>query len=122
MMMMMMMVIASVVIIMRNDNGNNDSDAADGGGTSNEGEEEGTVATHACRPSAIIALCVQALCFLAGANSIFDGDKLLTTPNNDRDEDAVMFDALGLKSRPAFLPYESGNESSRHGAAVSASA
>lgn len=26
----------------------------------------------------------QALCFLAGANSIFDGDKLLTTPNNDR--------------------------------------
>ncbi len=26
----------------------------------------------------------QAMCFLAGANSIFDGDKLLTTPNNDR--------------------------------------
>lgn len=44
----------------------------------------------------------QALCFMAGANSIFDGDKLLTTPNNDRSEDLAMFDALGLKSRPAF--------------------
>lgn len=54
----------------------------------------------------------QALCFLAGANSIFDGDKLLTTPNNDRGEDEAMFDMLGLKSRPAFLPYKSGNESS----------
>jgi biotin synthase len=28
----------------------------------------------------------QALAFMAGANSIFDGDKLLTTPNNDRNE------------------------------------
>ena len=62
------------------------------------------------------------MCFLAGANSIFDGDKLLTTPNNDRDEDAAMFQALGLKSRPAFLPYESGNASSRHGAMVAAAA
>ncbi|GLI63092.1 hypothetical protein VaNZ11_005994 [Volvox africanus] len=55
----------------------------------------------------------QALAFLAGANSIFDGDKLLTTPNNDRNEDQAMFDQLGLKSRPAFLPYASGNETSR---------
>ena len=55
----------------------------------------------------------QALAFLAGANSIFDGDKLLTTPNNDRDDDARMFELLGLKSRPAFLPYEAGNDSSR---------
>ena len=55
----------------------------------------------------------QALCFLAGANSIFDGDKLLTTPNNDRNEDLEMFDMLGLRSRPAFLPYESGQESSK---------
>lgn len=30
----------------------------------------------------------QALCFLSGANSIFDGDKLLTTPNNDRCADS----------------------------------
>lgn len=44
----------------------------------------------------------QALCFMAGANSIFDGDKLLTTPNNERSEDLAMFEALGLKSRPAF--------------------
>lgn len=39
---------------------------------------------------------------MAGANSIFDGDKLLTTPNNERSEDLAMFEALGLKSRPAF--------------------
>lgn len=50
---------------------------------------------------------------MAGANSIFDGDKLLTTPNNDRNEDQQMFDLLGLKSRPAFLPYASGNDSSK---------
>jgi biotin synthase len=55
----------------------------------------------------------QALCFLAGANSIFDGDKLLTTPNNDRSEDLAMFEALGLKSRPAFVDYGAGNETSR---------
>lgn len=55
----------------------------------------------------------QALCFLAGANSIFDGDKLLTTPNNDRNEDLEMFELLGLKSRPAFLDYAAGNDSSR---------
>jgi len=48
----------------------------------------------------------QALCFLAGANSIFDGDKLLTTPNNDRNEDLEMFELLGLKSRPAFMNAE----------------
>jgi len=125
----------------------------------------------------------QALAFMAGANSIFDGDKLLTTPNNDRwvllvwvgvggvgggggggvgvgvwggggalpppccirlqpqqptarpsqqnasptikttttepppapnrDADARMFSLLGLKSRPAFMPYDAGNDSSR---------
>jgi len=44
----------------------------------------------------------QALCFMAGANSIFTGEKLLTTPNNDLDEDMQMFDILGLKPRPAF--------------------
>lgn len=38
----------------------------------------------------------QALCFLAGANSIFTGDKLLTTPNNDFDTDQLMFKTLGL--------------------------
>ena len=54
----------------------------------------------------------QALCFLAGANSIFDGDKLLTTPNNERSQDDQLFGVLGLKSRPAFLPYAAGNTSS----------
>lgn len=40
----------------------------------------------------------QALCFLAGANSIFTGEKLLTTSNCDFDEDKQMFDVLGLES------------------------
>ena len=44
----------------------------------------------------------QALCFLAGANSIFAGDKLLTTPNPDVNEDAELFKILGLKPREAF--------------------
>jgi len=39
----------------------------------------------------------QALAFLAGANSIFTGDKLLTAPNAGEDEDAAMFARLGLK-------------------------
>ncbi len=39
----------------------------------------------------------QALCFLAGANSIFAGDKLLTTPNPAHDRDRQMFDRLGLR-------------------------
>ncbi|KNE71296.1 biotin synthase [Allomyces macrogynus ATCC 38327] len=38
----------------------------------------------------------QALCFMAGANSIFTGDKLLTTGNNDWTADQQMFDTLGL--------------------------
>jgi biotin synthase len=44
----------------------------------------------------------QALCFLAGANSIFAGDKLLTTPNPDVDQDKAMFELLGLHPREAF--------------------
>jgi hypothetical protein len=55
---------------------------------------------------------VQALCFLAGANSIFTGDKLLTTANNEMSNDDKMFDLLGLKGRPAFLPYKGGASSS----------
>jgi biotin synthase len=37
------------------------------------------------------------LCFLAGANSIFTGEKLLTTPNPGADEDEQLFQTLGLK-------------------------
>ncbi len=48
----------------------------------------------------------QALCFMAGANSIFSGEKLLTTPNPDFDEDAEMFELLGLKPRKAFKEEE----------------
>jgi biotin synthase len=39
---------------------------------------------------------LQVLCFLAGANSIFFGDKLLTTANVAADEDAELFQAMGL--------------------------
>jgi biotin synthase len=39
----------------------------------------------------------QALCFLAGANSIFVGGKLLTTPNPEASEDAALFAELGLR-------------------------
>ena len=44
----------------------------------------------------------QAFCFLAGANSIFTGDKLLTTPNNDMGDDESMFQEFGLEGRPPF--------------------
>jgi len=42
---------------------------------------------------------VQALCFLAGANSIFYGDKLLTTGNPDAEADRALLEKLGLHSR-----------------------
>ena len=41
---------------------------------------------------------VQALCFLAGANSIFYGDRLLTTPNPGRSHDAQLFARLGIEA------------------------
>jgi biotin synthase len=40
----------------------------------------------------------QALCFLAGANSIFYGPKLLTTANPARDRDMALLDKLGLRA------------------------
>lgn len=49
-----------------------------------------------------MSVAEQALCFMAGANSIFAGDKLLTTPNPSFDEDNTMFQLLGLKPRKAF--------------------
>ncbi|WJX51055.1 biotin synthase [Trifolium repens] len=45
----------------------------------------------------------QALCFLAGANSIFAGEKLLTTANNDFDADQLMFKVLGLLPKAPTL-------------------
>lgn len=52
---------------------------------------------------ASLSLEAQALCFLAGANSIFAGDKLLTTPNTDDNADKEMFKLLGLKIKQRSL-------------------
>jgi biotin synthase len=58
-----------------------------------------------CMPKSVVRLSAgrenmseetQALCFLAGANSIFYGPKLLTTPNPERDSDMRLLDKLGL--------------------------
>ena len=39
---------------------------------------------------------MQALCFIAGANSIFSGEKLLTTPNPGDNRDGALFRRLGM--------------------------
>mgnify|MGYP003476839095 CR=1 FL=1 len=44
---------------------------------------------------------LQALCFLAGANSIFGGAKLLTTANPAKERDAALWSKLGIRSMPA---------------------
>ena len=44
---------------------------------------------------------LQALCFLAGANSIFYGEKLLTTGNPDTEHDRLLFERLGISPEPA---------------------
>ncbi len=44
---------------------------------------------------------MQALCFLAGANSIFYGEKLLTTGNPDTASDHALFSRLGIRPEPA---------------------
>ena len=49
----------------------------------------------------------QALCFLAGAGSIFAGDKLLTTPNPEFNRDMALFTALGLTPK---APYKKGDK------------
>jgi biotin synthase len=58
-----------------------------------------------CLPTSMVRLSagrtqmpdhLQALCFLAGANSIFYGDRLLTTPNPGADSDQALFEKLGL--------------------------
>ena len=49
-----------------------------------------------------LSIAEQAMCFMAGANSIFAGDKLLTTPNPEYNQDKEMFRILGLKPKAAF--------------------
>ncbi len=49
----------------------------------------------------------QAFAFMAGANAIFTGDKLLTTPNPEQDADAGLLKTLGLKPREPFKDHES---------------
>jgi len=44
---------------------------------------------------------MQAMCYFAGANSIFYGDKLLTTDNPGANEDLELFARLGLSPEPA---------------------
>lgn len=46
---------------------------------------------------------VQALCFMAGANSIFYGCKLLTTPNPDENQDMKLFKKLGIRPEAAHV-------------------
>jgi biotin synthase len=62
--------------------------------------------TRICMPKAWVRLsagrenmaeALQALCFLAGANSVFYGDKLLTTPNPETLTDRALFERLGLR-------------------------
>jgi len=54
----------------------------------------------------------QILCLLAGANSIFYGDKLLTTANNDTSEDLALIAEAGLRvQEPAPLPADSSRHS-----------
>ena len=43
----------------------------------------------------------QAMCFFAGANSIFLGDRLLTTPNPEVPDDYRLLDDIGMKLQPA---------------------
>ena len=46
----------------------------------------------------------QAMMFMAGANSIFNGDKLLTTANPEFSADQMLFEKLGLRGKPAHQP------------------
>ena len=56
----------------------------------------------------------QALCFLAGANSIFIGEKLLTTPNPEIEKDLALLSCLGLKPRIPFKPKNKPNNKSNN--------
>ena len=57
-----------------------------------------------------LSVSEQAMCFMAGANSIFAGDKLLTTPNPEFNSDKEMFQVLGLKPKAAFADVPAKNK------------
>lgn len=72
-------------------------------------------AARICMPRSMVRLsagresmseATQALCFLAGANSIFTGEKLLTAPNAGDDKDAALLDKLGLKPLQGAEPMQ----------------
>ncbi len=74
-------------------------------------------AARICMPLSMVRLSAgresmsestQALCFMAGANSIFSGDKLLTAANAGDDADAAMMHRLGLKPMVAQEPMRVG--------------
>lgn len=50
---------------------------------------------------------MQALCFFAGANSVFYGEKLLTTPNPEANEDMALFGRLGMRTERVQPPLAS---------------
>jgi biotin synthase len=56
-----------------------------------------------------LSIAEQAMCFMGGANSIFAGDKLLTTPNPEFNADKEMFRILGLKPKASFADGHRGN-------------
>ena len=58
----------------------------------------------------------QALAFLAGANSIFYGERLLTTPNPEADADRRLFQRLGIHPEPAPAPAEAACRAPQRGA------
>jgi len=58
-----------------------------------------------------LSMAEQAMCFMAGANSIFAGDRLLTTPNPEFNEDMEMFRILGLTPKAAFADAPAKNKS-----------
>jgi len=53
---------------------------------------------------------MQAMCFFAGANSIFYGDKLLTTENCEANDDLALFNRLGITPSKAEQHSESSDE------------
>jgi biotin synthase len=60
-----------------------------------------------------LTLEAQAFCFMAGANSIFSGDVLLTTPNPDAQTDKQLFQILNIKPREAFKTANTANQFSK---------